>query len=70
MKNYSIEELDLMTELVTKIRVNLIDEGCSFDEACGIVRVIFHKVNNDEIKINNSLKLLLPDFLEQVRTAQ
>lgn len=40
MKNYSIEELDAMTELVTKICVNLIDEGCSFDEACEIARAI------------------------------
>ncbi|RCJ15507.1 hypothetical protein A6S26_34325 [Nostoc sp. ATCC 43529] len=70
MNNYSIEELDAMTQLVTKIRVNLIDEGCSFDEACGIVRVIFQKLNNDEIKVGDSLKLLLPDFLKQVRTAE
>ncbi|MFK0730156.1 MAG: hypothetical protein ACIWVG_03110 [Gloeotrichia echinulata HAB0833] len=69
MNNYSIEELDAMTELVTKIRTNLIDEGCSFNEACEVAKVIFHKINNDEIKAD-SLKLLLPDFLQQVRTAQ
>ncbi|NEU77619.1 hypothetical protein [Nostoc sp. UIC 10630] len=68
--NYSIEELDTMTELVTKIRVNLIDEGCSFTEACEVGKVIFHKINNDEIKVDDSLKLLLPDFLEQVRTQE
>ncbi|MBD2458424.1 hypothetical protein H6G80_30700 [Nostoc sp. FACHB-87] len=66
MKNYSIEELDAMTELVTKIRVNLIDEGCSFDEACKIAKAIPVKLASGEIT-KTSLKDSLPNLLEQVR---
>lgn len=33
------------------------------------MRTVFRKINNDEIQVDNSLKLLLPDFLQEVRDA-
>lgn len=66
---YSIELLDCMTELVFKIQTELIYEGCSFDEARATAKIILHKVKNKEIVVDSSLKSLLPNFLEQVRSS-
>lgn len=63
---YSIEVLDETTKLVSIIEQQL---DCSFDEACEVMRTVFRKINNDEIQVDNSLKLLLPDFLQEVRDA-
>jgi len=63
---YSIELLDQTTKLVFIIQEQL---NCSFDEACATAKIIFQKVNNNEIRVDKSLKSLLPQFLEQARNA-
>ena len=62
---YSIEVLDETTKLVSIIEQQL---DCSFDEAVKTTKIIFHKVKNKEIAVDNSLKSSLPNFLEQVRS--
>ncbi|MBH8565909.1 hypothetical protein I8748_27710 [Nostoc sp. CENA67] len=64
---YSQNLLSSTAHLISTIENHL---NCSFDEACEIVKIIFYKANHDEIQIDNSLYLLLPDFLEQVRTQE
>lgn len=61
---YSIELLDETTKLVSIIEQQL---NCSFDEACEVMKIVFRKINNDEIEVDNSLKVLLPSFLQQIR---
>ncbi len=65
-EKYPIELLDLVTELVQKIKVELFEEECSFDEAIEVAAIAFRKVSDGEIELK-SLKSLLPSFLETVR---
>jgi hypothetical protein len=63
---YSTELLDGATKLVFIVQEQL---DCSFDEALETTKIIFHKVKNKEIAVDSSLKSLLPNFLEQVRSS-
>ncbi|MCC5609721.1 hypothetical protein LC612_23830 [Nostoc sp. CHAB 5834] len=63
---YSTELLDQVTKLVFMVKEQL---DCSFDEAVETTEIVFHKVKNKEIAVNSSLKSLLPNFLEQVRSS-
>ncbi|MDZ8070421.1 MAG: hypothetical protein RMY64_33240 [Nostoc sp. DedQUE08] len=60
---YSIELLNQTTKLILMIQDQL---DCSFDEACEVAKIIFRQVRNKEQIIDNSLKSLLPGFLEEV----
>ena len=61
---YSIELLNETTKLTLMIQDQL---DCSFEEACEVAKIIFRQVRNKELIIDNSLKSLLPGFLEQAR---
>ncbi|WP_341531494.1 hypothetical protein WKK05_35965 (plasmid) [Nostoc sp. UHCC 0302] len=61
---YSIELLNETTKLTLIIQDQL---DCSFNEACEVTKIIFRQVRNKELVIDNSLKSLLPNFLQQVR---
>lgn len=69
MNKYPIELLNLMTELVSRVKIELLEEGCSFDEACNVAGIVFRKFISKEI-VPESLKALLPDLLNQVRDEQ
>lgn len=63
---YSTEVLDEMTKLVFVVKDQL---DCSFDEACATTRIILQKVKRKEIAVDSSLKSLLPNFLEQIKSS-
>ncbi|MBD2503910.1 hypothetical protein [Anabaena azotica] len=63
---YPIEVLDDMTQLVQRIRFKLYKKKCSFGEACQVAAIVLRKAISKEIDLE-SLKSMLPSFLENVR---